>query len=46
MVPDKHPGEWEAMLSYLEEPEAAAANGCQSASAIARNMTYRRYFRS
>ena len=39
IVLDKYPGEWEAMPSYIEEPEAPPASGCRSANAIARNTT-------
>jgi hypothetical protein len=46
IVLDQYPGEWEAMPSYIEEPEAAACNGCRSASATAKNSTCRRCSRS
>ncbi len=45
IVLDRFPGEWEAMPSYIEEPHAAACNGCPSVRTIVKTTTCRRFSR-
>jgi hypothetical protein len=46
IVLDKYPGEWEAMPSYIEEPEAAACKWVSIPNAIARHTICPRCSRS